>query len=279
MGEAEVVREFPDEPITQARLEADLSTLGVEPGMVLIAHTSLSRIGWICGGPVTVIRALQNRVRSYGTVVMATHSGDLSDPELWEHPPVPKSWWQTIRDTMPAFDPETTPTRGVGCVPELFRTFPDVVRSNHPQVSFAAWGDQAIEIVSDHSLDFGLGEGSPLARLYDADAAVLLLGVGFEVNTSFHLAEYRGDYAAKERVTLGAPVLIEGHRRWKAYTDINYMSEDFAEIGRAFARSHKQDVRTGHVGHASSILFPMRSAVDFAAKWLHTHRRAKASRA
>ncbi len=276
MAEAEVILEFPDEPITQARLETDLETLGVAPGMVLIAHTSLSRMGWVCGGPVTVIRALQERVRSYGTLVMATHSGGLSDPELWEAPPVPRTWWQTIRETMPAFDPETTPTRGVGCVPELFRTFPDVVRSSHPHVSFAAWGDQAIEIVSDHRLDFGLGEDSPLARLYDADAAVLLLGAGFEANTSFHLAEYRGEYASKERVTMGAPVLIEGHRRWKTFTDINYSSDDFAELGRAFVKSHKQEVRTGHVGHAAGTLFPMRAAVDFAARWMHTHRRAKA---
>ena len=278
MAEADVVREFPDEPITQGRLEADLGALGVEPGMVLIAHTSLSRIGWVCGGPVAVIRALQERVRSYGTIVMPTHSGDLSDPEFWENAPVPKTWWQTIRETTPAFDPETTPTRGVGRVPELFRTFPDVVRSNHPQVSFAAWGDQAIEMVSDHDLSFGLGEDSPLARLYDANATVLLLGAGFDANTSFHLAEYRAEYASKERVTMGAPVLIEGHRRWKNFTDINYSSDDFADIGRAFAKSYKQEVRSGHVGHASSTLFPMRSAVDFAARWMHTHRRAKGPR-
>lgn len=273
MGEAEVVREFANEPITVERIQADLAALGVEPGALLIVHTSLSRMGWVCGGPVAVITALQAAVRSYGTIVMPTHSGDLSDPELWERPPVPRSWWQTIRDSMPAFDPEITPTRGVGRTPELFRTLPGVVRSRHPHVSFAAWGERAVEMVSDHELEFGLGERSPLARVYDADGQVLLLGAGFESNTSFHLAEYRSEYASRERVTLGAPVLVEGHRRWKTFTDINYNSDDFAEIGRAFLKRYKQEVRPGRVGNAESCLFPQRLAVDFAASWMRSHRR------
>ena len=112
-----------------------------------------------------------------------------------------------------------------------------------------------------------------LARIYDADGQVLLLGVGFGSNTSIHLAEYRANFASKERVTLGAPVVVDGHRRWKNFTDINYNSDDFAELGKAFARSHKQSVRTGRVGEATATLMLQRELVDFAARWMHTHRR------
>jgi len=272
VGEADAVARN-STPSTVETLRDELSALGVEPGMVVLVHSSLGSIGWVCGGPVAVIEALQESVRSYGTLVMPSHSGDLSDPGLWKNPPVPESWWQPIRDTMPAYREAITPTREMGRIAELFRIMPNVVRSSHPQVSFSAWGERAVEIVSNHTLEMSLGEGSPLCRVYDADGYVLLLGVGFDKNTSFHLAEYRAEYATKERVVLGAPVMVDGHRRWKTFTDINYDSDDFAEIGKAFVKSHKQSVRVGRVGAATCHLFRQREAVDFAQKWLHTHRR------
>lgn len=272
MGESEVVQAHPEKPITQEDLARDLTSLGVKPGSILLVHASLSAIGWVCGGPVALIRSLQQAVRSYGTVVMPAHSGDLSDPELWENPPVPRSWWQVIRDTMPAFDPDLTPSRGLGVTPELFRTLPDVVRSRHPHVSFAAWGERAVEVVSDHELEFSMGDRSPLGTLYELDASVLHLGVGYETNTCFHLAEYRADYRTRDRVVLGAPVAVNGHRRWKTFADINYSSDDFAEVGRSFERSHRKTVASGRVGHANSRLFSFREAVDFAVNWMHSHR-------
>lgn len=273
MGEADAIGNTANGPITEDRLVEELLSIGVQPGMVVLVHSGLSRLGWVCGGAVAVIRALQRAVHSYGTIIMPAHSGEFSDPALWEHPPVPKDWWPAIRENMPAFDPEISPTREVGTVAELFRTFPGILRSNHPHVSFAGWGERAVELLTAHTLEDSLGEGSPLARIYDADGSVLFLGADFDSNTSFHLAEYRASYASKERVTLGAPILIDGHRRWKNFSDVNYNSDDFTRIGKAFLKSHKQQVRVGKIGMATCHLFPQRAAVDFAVKWMHTHRR------
>jgi len=273
MAEPEIIARCDRGPVTLNWLKNDLSNLGVAPGMTVIVHTAMSALGWVCGGAQTVITALMEAVRPYGAIIMPAHSGDLSDPSGWENPPVPESWWETIRETMPAFDPVMTPSRGVGRVPELFRTLPDVVRSNHPQVSFAVWGEHCIDIARGHKLDFGLGEASPLAKIYERDGWVLLLGAGHESNTSLHLAEVRARYPAKKTIRCGSPVMVEGHRRWKQYEDIDYDTADFGLRGRDFQRDNKDNIKTGTVGYAKCELFPQRLCVDYAVRWLEKKRR------
>jgi aminoglycoside 3-N-acetyltransferase len=273
MGEAEVIARTRGSPVTQRTLVRDLKRLGVAPGMVLLVHSSLSAIGWVCGGAEAVIYAMEEVLRPFGTLVMPTHSGQLSDPSGWNHPPVPPSWWETIRRTMPPFDPDLTPTRGMGAIPECFRKQPDVVRSVHPQVSFAAWGEQSLPILQSHPLDYGLGESSPLARVYELDGWVLLLGVGHDRDTSLHLAEYRAWFRGKRIVANAAPVRIGGHRRWKRFKDINLDSSDFGLLGRHFLQDWGASIRSGTVGAARCQLFPQRLAVDYAVKWLERNRR------
>ncbi|MFW6269831.1 MAG: aminoglycoside N(3)-acetyltransferase, partial [Bacillota bacterium] len=168
---------------------------GLKAGSTVIVHSSLSSLGWVCGGPVALIEALREVITVEGNIVMPAHSGDYSDPKYWENPPVPEEWWSTIRQEMPPFQPGITPTRGVGVVPETFRQYPDVHRSDHPASSFAAWGQKAEEIISNHDLDYALGENSPLAKIYELEGLILLIGVDHDRNTSLHLAEYRADYA------------------------------------------------------------------------------------
>jgi aminoglycoside 3-N-acetyltransferase len=239
--------------------------------MVLVVHSSLKSLGWVNGGPVAVILALEQVLGPEGTLVMPAHSGDLSDPANWVAPPVPESWWETIRATMPAYDPALTPTYYMGAISETFRKQEGVLRSDHPTASFAAWGKRARQIVEDHELVPFFGERSPLARVHGLDGWVLLLGVGHGNNTSLHIAEGRARILHR-MVHSGSPMLVDGVRQWVAYDDIDWDDSDFVPLGADFARETGLQ-RAGKVAHADALLVPQHALIDYAIPWLEHHRR------
>ena len=63
-------------PATIESLQTDLRVLGVRAGMVLLVHSSLSAMGWVSGGAIAVILALQKVLGASGTLVMPAHSGE-----------------------------------------------------------------------------------------------------------------------------------------------------------------------------------------------------------
>jgi aminoglycoside 3-N-acetyltransferase len=260
-----------ERPNTESSLYEELRSLGLRKGMTLLVHSSLSSMGWTCGGPVAVVRALERAISPGGTLVMPTHSGDYSDPAHWEDPPVPESWIGTIRAELPLFDPEMTPTRNMGAIPEAFRRQGGVVRSSHPTVSFAAWGRKRRGVIAGQKLDYCQDMDSPLGGVYKRDGYILLLGVGYGACTSLHLAEYLSSYPAKAIVSDGFPYLERGKRIWRESEDILYVDEDFEEIGREFEKLHP--VARGKVGGSDSRLMRQRELVDFAVGWMNEHRR------
>jgi aminoglycoside 3-N-acetyltransferase len=251
-------------PHTASSLIKDFQHLGLHQGMTLIVHSSLSSLGWVCGGAVAVVTALMEAVGEEGTLIMPAQSADNSDPAEWKMPPVPEEWWPVIRSEMPAYDPDTTPVRGMGAIVEAFRTFPGVKRSSHPVYSFAAWGKHADYIISEQPLEEGFGLHSPLAKIYELAGSILLLGVTHDSNTSLHFAEH--SIPNREKVKKGTAMKENGNRVWKEYEEILYDSDHFEELGKDFEDCHH--VKPVEIGIAECRLMKQRPVVDFARQWL-----------
>ena len=247
-------------PNTLESLCHELSDLGLRPGMTVMVHSSLGKVGWTVGGPVTVIRALLYVLGSAGTLVMPAESPQVSDPASWNDDRVKAEWHDTIRAYLPVFDPLTTPTM-MGAIPEAFRTFPGTLRSNHPLVSVCANGRFAREITREHALEFCEGNGTPFEKLYLLDGHTLLLGVGFNRCTSLHYAESL--VPARRTAVNRFPIMRDGKRMWVENRD---MAPDngvhFPVVGNRFTASGA--VRVGRIGHADAMLFSTRELVEFA---------------
>jgi len=270
MTEKETIINKTNQPNTVSSLVTDFKSIGINEGMTLLVHSSLSSLGWVCGGPVAVILALEEVLTENGTLIMPTHSSDYSDPAEWCNPPVPETWWDIIRNEMPLFDKNLTPTRGMGKIAETFRKQNGVIRSNHPELSFAAWGRNKEYILQDEYYDFSLNEKSPLGRIYELNGNILLLGVDYSNNTSFHLAEYKANYPGKKYIKKGFPVFEDNKKLWKYFDDIDISSDDFNEIGLAYEKDNL--IITGKIGNANTKLLNQKKLVDFAKEWMEKNR-------
>ncbi|TMR14323.1 AAC(3) family N-acetyltransferase, partial [Nonomuraea turkmeniaca] len=225
--------------LTFARLSHDLAALEVRAGQVLMVHSSLKRLGRTEGGAATVVAALRRLLGDEGTLVVPSGTSSNSDTSRLYRTAVAGMTPEeaaSYRSRMPAYDPATTPSDLMGRIAEHVRTLPGALRSAHPQTSFAAVGPRAAEIIEGHARDCLLGEKSPLARLYDAGALVLLLGVGYDKCTAFHLGEYR--YTDRPPRRGYRAVVDDGNGRvWWEFEDVAVYDGDFAALGADFEQT------------------------------------------
>ena len=63
-----------------------------------MVHTSLSSLGYVCGGAQSVIEALLESVGEEGTIMMPTQSWKNLDPKTGVYWQEPEEWWDVIRE-------------------------------------------------------------------------------------------------------------------------------------------------------------------------------------
>ncbi|MFF7209607.1 aminoglycoside N(3)-acetyltransferase [Streptomyces sp. NPDC008238] len=267
-GDAAASAESPARP-TARSLARSLTALGLEPGGVVLVHASLRGAGGTRAR--TMLDALLRALGPRGTLVAPSFTPENSDSSAAHRARVagltPREA-AAVRGAMPPFDPASTPAPGMGVLSEALRVRAGAVRSAHPQTSFVAYGPAGGAVTAGHRADCHLGERSPLAALYRARARVLLLGVGFDVCSAFHLAEYR--VPDPPRRTYRCVVRRGGRRSWWSYEDVALDDSDFTLLGAAYEAGGT--TRTGTVSGLRCRLLDLQDAVDFAARWMPANR-------
>lgn len=155
-----------DQLVTKQQLIREFKTLGLQAGMDVMVHSSLSKVGHVAGGANTVIDAILSILGKRGTLVMPSfnHRGAY------------------------VYNPLTTPTTN-GAIPDAFWRRPGVIRSIHPTHAIAACGPKAEYLCADHLTTGVWTAESPIARLVHGDGYILSLGVDHNSSTAYHVAE------------------------------------------------------------------------------------------
>ena len=237
-----------------------------------MVHSSFRAVRPVDSGPEGLLEALLEAVGPGGTV-MAYVSWDRS-PYDGDNP---RELSPDERRGWPAFDPATAsayPDWGV--LLEVLCRHPCAVRSANPDNSFAAVGAQAKFLMADHSLDYGMGARSPLAKLCHRGGKVALLGAPLDAITLVHHADYLADLPNKRIVRYQVPILENGRKVWRNVeefdsngivdaarkTPITYVEM----VGRAYVAAGRHS--TGSVGNAPSYLFVANDLLAFAVQEL-----------
>jgi aminoglycoside 3-N-acetyltransferase len=251
-------------PVTLHNLAADFRALGLAAGQTLMVHSSLSSIGYVLGGAATVVRALIDVLGPNGTLICPAFTPEISDPATWATRPFGDEWIDRARAHVPTFDIDTTAT-SMGAIAEAFRRWPGAKRSTHPQVSISARGRLADKIIAPHELAWAQGAGSPLERVYEMDAGLLLLGVGFNRATLLHFAESR--IPMRRQKMRRMPMNDGDGRTWIEVPDVaDDLNAHFPAIGAAYRAEGRG--RAGKIGAADSLLLSARDLVTFASAYL-----------
>ena len=212
-----------------------LRSLGVQPGGILLVHTSFRAVRPVEGGPEGLIEALYRALGPQGTVVMP-------------------SW---AEDSRSLFDPATSEAApDLGVVAQTFWRLPQVRRSPHAH-AFAAVGPRAEEILRDPlPLPPHVPE-SPVGRVHELDGQVLLLGVHHDADTTIHLAEILAG------VPYGVPksclAIVDGELTRVGYLENDHCCERFRVVDDWLRASGTQ--REGPVGNADARLVRARDIV------------------
>ena len=156
--------------VTKEMLKKALTQLGVEKGMVLEVHSSLSSFGELEGGAETVINTLKEIVTEEGSIFMPALRLSRELPLTEED----KKLGITVKIKVLPPDSDRT---AMGLVADTFRKLPDTY-TGQDVISTSGWGRHGKEVLTG-GLDYPIRNGGK----------ALMLGVDIYKLTAMHYVE------------------------------------------------------------------------------------------
>lgn len=256
---------------TRISLRDDLTRLGLIAGDTVMVHAAMSKVGPMLNGPDALSNALLDVIGPEGTLLVYTSWDSVHDDLLDDDGRVLAQW----RDHVPGFDPQASrAVRMNGIIAEFVRTMPGARRSGNPGASVAATGKLADWITADHPQDYGYGEGSPLAKLTEANGRILMVGAPWDTMTLIHHADHLANLPAKRVVRYEVPFATGAVKTWRFMEQfdttepvVEGLPENYIEqIVTAYVAGGNGN--EGMIGLAPSLLVDARLMLAFAIEWL-----------
>jgi aminoglycoside 3-N-acetyltransferase len=230
--------------IPKDRIVRDLRKIGIKEGDHICAHSSLKSIGFVKGGPDTVIDALLEVVGPNGTIMMPSFT--------------PIFWLKKLKSSKSdyIFDYRSTPT-WIGLVPEILRKRQNSIRSRHPTNSVVAIGKYAKYLTDGH--DENSRAFAPFSRLAKINGKIL--GIGAEHNCLSIGHEAQSLAGLLDVVPIRAGVKFrDDDGNVKLFIRKDVAGCDFPDLIYIFREMGL--VTDGRIGLAKSILLPAKELLE-----------------
>jgi aminoglycoside N3'-acetyltransferase len=232
--------------ISKQRLIDDLAKMGLKKGDHLGVGLSLKSIGYVDGGPKTIIEAVLEVLGPSGTLMMNAYT------EFFYLTEVRRGWTSYV------FDYRSTKVN-TGIVPETFRLCENSIRSQHPTHSNVALGKYAKALLEGH--DENSSAYLPYSRLSEINGKYLAIGIGDRLVGFRHQAQYKAGL-----------LNVVPWKRAVNFKDRNGRIRTFVLGDRGGCVNKLSDlvailrneglVNDGVIGKASAVLVPARIALE-----------------
>jgi aminoglycoside 3-N-acetyltransferase len=190
--------------VSEDQVLSALRTLGVQAGDGLLVHSALHFLGRPANGPGMYLDAVCAAVDAHNHEGVQSGTGTIA---------VPTFNFAFARGE--AYDPETTPSAGMGVFAELVRNYPQSKRTPHPMQSLAVIGAEAADLAR-RDTPSAFDAGSAFERMVELGFKILLLGADIEAVSLLHYSEQR--FNVPYRYWKNFTGLVHGINGWEERT-------------------------------------------------------------